>query len=1096
MLEQVKASAGSGKTYTLTKTFLELLRDASRTEETGACALGGSGAPGGFRWSEIMAVTFTNKAAAEMKERVIGSLKERVLQKDYSGPAESLSPREAERWLTLLLRRFGSLNIRTIDSLLNELVRVSALELNLPPDFTPVFGIDDLFTPLLDDCLTRAEAGDEEMLDLIRRACRSLPQFEAAKGFHPKDTLRKRLKEVLTWLLTDLPAEGGLVTDPDMLADRLLELHTAYVGAARDLNKAVESEGLKANARFLTALTKCKDTQPFVAPRISAYFSKDSLDDCLNKASKGTASPTAELAYMRLREAAERIEGEGGLLRRAAGLAAFVAFAATLYTEVDDLHRRQGVMLSALWPGMVKALLSGEFGVPEAFCRMGSRLHHLLVDEFQDTGRDQWDALEPLALECLAKDGRLFYVGDVKQAIYGWRGGDATLFDEIPDRPEISAVAGDFTQSPLPNNWRSLPEVVNFNNETFGLLEDPDFARTVAGVMMSENAPPDITDELAESIVAAYAGGRQTLPRHREPGEQGMVRLLRVDNSKDEDGEESPDSALSRLAETVRSIADRRPVGDIAVLVRTNRQASEVARVLLDEGLDVVTENSLLIGDHPVIRQTVSFLAFVDYPFNDLAFWEFVSGGELFLPVAGLDLTELSDWLARQEGGELFRHFQRDYPEVWERYIAPFYRQAGLMTPYDMISEIFQRFDAWERFPEERVFLRRFLETAWAAESQGRQSLSAFLDLWKESGGEEKLPLPENMDAVRIMTVHKSKGLEFEAVVVPFPDFPNHRADGLAAVDAAKVGLEFSEGEALVVTKDSPALGRGYYERLAQAMLEQLNLLYVALTRAAGELHLFVPENAGRHPSVRALHQLLEGRTFDENGELVLGRPPCPAAGRPGERSEEQAACPPPPAPPREEQLPLPMLDVREEEAAPEEDRPMGWLPRLRIFRNPLEQDTFDERRRGILFHRAMELIRPAAVAAAPEDEAGRAADSALRSLPAEVPDRDAVAADLHDAVRWAVSLPDMPQLLASGRPERAILREDGGPRRADFLASTAEGWTVIEYKTGRPAPEHRQQISDYMDLVTGSDGRPARGMLVYLDERRVEHILPGKGNQ
>ncbi len=121
------------------------------------------------------------------------------------------------------------------------------------------------------------------------------------------------------------------------------------------------------------------------------------------------------------------------------------------------------MLLSADLPKVASYVLQGGSALPDAFCRMGSRLHHLLIDEFQDTSLAQWNAMVPLAVECLSKRGSLFYVGDVKQAIYSWRGGRSELFDEIAEDPEIANLS-EFTPGNLEYNWRSLEHIIGFNN--------------------------------------------------------------------------------------------------------------------------------------------------------------------------------------------------------------------------------------------------------------------------------------------------------------------------------------------------------------------------------------------------------------------------------------------------------------------------------------------------------------------------------------------------------------------------------------------------------------------------------------------------------
>lgn len=149
----------------------------------------------------------------------------------------------------------------------------------------------------------------------------------------------------------------------------------------------------------------------------------------------------AERAFDAMRDIIRKWDEDGVLLRRAQTVMPFVELARELSGQVPDFLKREGAVPARLRPRLARQVLSGDYGVPKAFCRLGTSLTHILVDEFQDTSREQWEAIHPLVLEALSRGGSLTWVGDVKQAIYGWRGGDATLFDEVRSDAELCAVA-------------------------------------------------------------------------------------------------------------------------------------------------------------------------------------------------------------------------------------------------------------------------------------------------------------------------------------------------------------------------------------------------------------------------------------------------------------------------------------------------------------------------------------------------------------------------------------------------------------------------------------------------------------------------------
>ena len=208
--------------------------------------------------------------------------------------------------------------------------------------------------------------------------------------------------------------------------------------------------------------------------KTSAYLSKASASDLFLK--KPVVSDEVQKAYEAFARAAGVLVDTAPLLRQAVGLAPVLLLARTLVQAFVQNQRQEGSLPGLLIPHMARQVLESDNGVPEALCRMGSRLTHFLVDEFQDTSREQWYALRPLVEEALSRGGSLTWVGDVKQSIYGWRGGEPELFDGVFDDAGLTALAPDGQRDNLPYNWRSRREIVQHNNGIFGPLGQPDMA--------------------------------------------------------------------------------------------------------------------------------------------------------------------------------------------------------------------------------------------------------------------------------------------------------------------------------------------------------------------------------------------------------------------------------------------------------------------------------------------------------------------------------------------------------------------------------------------------------------------------------------------
>jgi ATP-dependent exoDNAse (exonuclease V) beta subunit len=771
-------------------------------------------------------------------------------------------------------------------------------------------------------------------------------------------------------------------------------------------------------------------------------------------------------------------------------------------------------------PGLAVQALGGEAGLSDALCRLGSRLSCLLLDEFQDTSRAQWAAILPLAVESLSAGGRLTYVGDVKQAIYGWRGGDARLFDAVPEEPELKAIIPRPRKRELRENWRSHPAVVAHNNAFFSLLADPPVAEKTLDAMLPRETPEKFRLEAAAMAATAYSSVRQDIPPQKQWEKDPRSAAAGVRLYMAEGKTIAAVEALVRDRMRSLFLEELPPVwkpGDVAVLVRAGDEAALVAEWLTAWGLPVVTENSFLLAAHPLVGRLISFLTFLDYPPDDLAFWEFAAGPECLGGADAQDGFAPADWLAARalDPGDrrlpLHQVFRRDFPALWESCIAPFLSGAGLMSAYDTLSEALKRFSLPERMPEQNPFLRRLLEIAHLAESRGHSSLAAFLSFWRECKEQEKLPLPENMDAVRIMTIHKAKGLEFPVVVLPFHHKGKRREPPLTAT--VREGLP-------VLTRAGREIEDVYYPACIMDELERLNLLYVAWTRPIYALHAFItrPESVST-PLTRALETLLgvyrerqiapPCQWEDLGGPLAAqsGEPTFPAqSGEPAypEQSDE------PTWPEQAGQSTLP-----EERSAnsprsgppPRPWQPMNWLPRLKIHRSPQPDFSFTPRQRGILAHLCLEqlILSPESGAELRRREVERAVRQGIRLFPLPLQDPETIAEEMAAGLAWFSSLPEAGFWLRHGLREQDILDEAGRMHRVDLLVDPLAdparreadkigdaALYALDYKTGQEYDEHTRQIRRYMRLAALATERRVCGILVYLDLQRLVRLDAG----
>lgn len=1158
-LLQIKASAGSGKTYELTRRFLLRLASARVDARSSACTLAAS-APAA--WGDIVAVTFTNAAATEMKDRVIATLKEWALARERTQDA-CMSRALARQWVDRILRQFGALNIRTIDSLLYMVTRAAALDLDLPPEFEPVFATEEALLPVLDMLMEEAWRHDAPMRALLSDACRSLVYRQDRKGFLLGDTLLDQLRPLLDGALL---GQYHNLSSPEELEENVHRRQQELWQAAAALDAQAASAALvwkklareslnrlMAGGSPLERQGRAQATAWWQKEAKTAWWQKASLNECLLKSSP-VPDEAAEAAFQAVVTSITRLNTEGRLLLGGLARAPFLLLAQALADSFDAQVQADGKVPSVLIPSKAASVLGGEHAAPDMICRMGSRLTHFLIDEFQDTSHAQWDALQPLVEQALSQGGSLTWVGDVKQAIYSWRGGDSSLFDSIGCLPVLLDIAKKTEQYPLEKNWRSRATVIAANNTLFSLLENPKNAASVLRLCLPAGTPDELLGADAagaQAIARAFAKTAQKV-NDKDGGYVSVQAVERGDSDMPDDADENPGEQLNAavrqaLLDKVNDIGTRRPWGDVAILVRSNTQASLAAGWLMEAGVPVFTENSLLLNKHPLIEQTVAFLRFLYNQEDDIACFTCMAGPMLeSLPEAcaeGFSRQSLTDMAASGRAGKpLHKKVRQAFPQTWEGIFLPFFLQAGLMSPYDSVQEWFSRLQVHTRFPEDAAFIRRFLEVIYAAETQGYSTLPAFLDHWDTHGDEEKIPMADGIDAVRIITMHKAKGLEYPVVILPWMNFS-------VRADSAPVPVEV-DGLRLLAPL-CKEMGTPYYQALAAAAQEGLHLLYVAWTRARDELHCFhcATPPKGRHQSLApALDWLLEqaGMTPPYTAGLPT---PCAAGKKPAllpaadKQTETEMASDALPAPQNATAKPadavsspnagqqLSLLSLLQTSTAPRRNwRPMGWLPSLKVYRNPLgallsspEPEDTDEMPeetvqmpdirkpestptaegtsdthetenrplsllparigalRGTLMHAALEHIR---LTGHPEADAAAAVRHALRTSADPLPDVPHLAEQLTRGAAWFAALPEAQVWKQHGIPEQSLLDAQGEEHRVDLLLETSEGFLALEFKTGAPTEDHVRQVRRYLHLLTQMDQRPAQGLLLYLDKR------------
>ena len=806
---QVSASAGAGKTYRLALHYLKLLKSQGPPSERGL--------------SSIVALTFTNQAAAEMRERIITFLKHMALKtpEGRSLSAQTgLTPEEAEEWLRVIFSSYPAFQVRTIDSLIFTLIRGLAWELGLRPDLSAEIREEFFLNRAFDRLLLRLRS-DSRVRSLFEEALQTFLEIEERGGFNPERHFRRRMEELHRLLRR---RGGGGDWPPPPAIEDLVALEEDLREQGRRLSERLFDQ-LGLPPRYPSWPEALADPPRYFD---RAVFKKDSIRQLV----KGRIRADLEALEEEFRTLRARLEVYLKAKARAE-VAPYERLFREILRELLHIREEEGVLQAGSWTDLLAEHARGL--LPLIYLKLGSRLRHFLLDEFQDTDRKQWEALRPLVEEILGSGGSLFYVGDVKQAIYMWRGGDPELFYEVP-----RSLPAELSAEILPVNRRSARRIVLFNNLLFSRLRE-NLPRLVRRFLYGERERRESRDcPVSQALTRRLSGVYQTVEQEVLPeAPEGQVELIRV--PPDEDREVFRQEVFRVLAELMPRLYQTyvEKGRSVALLVRENQEAEELATFLFGLGIPAVTERALRLENSPLIKGLLSLLKYLDYPADETAL-----AGFLASPFTSQGVEILRDYF--REGKSLEELLALRAPGILNRLRRLSELQERGISLYELVQEILREFGLRERFPEEELYLMRFLSSILSYEEEVL-GLSDFLARWEESGGEEKIGLPRELQAVRVFTIHASKGLEFDAVVIPFLTWgPKGRGE-----------VVFTDWGLIRARKDSAEeVSRARLEEKAREVFESLNLLYVALTRPREALYILLPEKTRYYTVASVLHDL------------------------------------------------------------------------------------------------------------------------------------------------------------------------------------------------------------------------------------------------
>ena len=862
-----KSSAGSGKTFTLVKEYLKLILSD----------------PENFR--HILAITFTNKAANEMRERVLGNLHELSLPADQRRKAardlmasltdelkrpESEITLQAGEVLKLILHDYSDFSIGTIDSFSHRIIRSFAHDFGLPINFNVELDSDELLSTAVD--LLIDKVGEDASLTEL------LVQFLETRMEDEKDWNIERIFIDFARVLLDEEGSQNLEKLKDLTISDFKGIATSIKQRIHKFEKSIQTTALQA-----TELIRSRELSHAAfyqgASGISRYFEKLSegnfkdivaganarkpVDE--DKWTSGKATPDEKKRIDGIKEdlvaffhQVEKLYENGNQSYYLLQAIARTIFPMSVLNEIshllDAFKKQNNIVHISEFNKRISGFILNE-PVPFIYERLGEKFRHLLIDEFQDTSVLQWHNLLPLIENSLSSGYFNLVVGDGKQAIYRWRNGDVNQFVSLPTVPGSSqnpVLAGrekvlkdHHRPENLSTNFRSRSTIVEFNNALF----------------------TDLKTLLGNETQAVYSGHEQNY----KPGAEGgyvSLEFLAKENEENTYREQVYFKILGIIRELEN---DKFRKQDIAILCRRNSEASELAQYLVSQHIDVVSSESLLICSSPEVGFLAGLLRFMQEPGNSILFAELLT----YLFQAGkLKDPNFHDVLVRiTKAPDISRVFFRILKEN-DIDLNP--SSLSILPAYDLVEELLRKFSLDK---VANPYIQFFLDHVLRFSRKYTSSIPDFLDWWEKHRMSLSIILPDGLNAVHIMTMHKAKGLQFPVVILPFmPEKSrltrNYLWVDLPGNDPEKLPAAMLETNSLI---EKTQFADRLEEEKGKTFLDNLNLLYVALTRPEERLYILSPTPPLKTSSINSVPAFFnfflknQGKWSDETGLYEFG---------------------------------------------------------------------------------------------------------------------------------------------------------------------------------------------------------------------------------
>ncbi|MGC1205874.1 MAG: UvrD-helicase domain-containing protein [Flavobacteriaceae bacterium] len=804
------ASAGSGKTFTLVKEYLKILFNSSNQ----------------YLFKNILAITFTNKAVAEMKDRIIETLKQfsepAIVENPnpmFSAICEDLKMKpeilhnKATKLLNTIIHNYAAFDISTIDGFTHKLIRTFAHDLKLPLNFEVELDQDTLLNEAVDSLINKAgtnEALTKILVDFAIEKADDDKSWDVAFDFNK---IAKLLVNENDIPFIETLKNKSLDDFKALKAQLKKEISTEeirVVEKAQAILTLIEEAGLEFNDFSGSYLPK--HFQKLADENFNVNFDAKWQEDLESKTlypkrvNSDIASiieqiqPQIALAFTETKAGVFHHKFLKSFYKNITPLSVLNA----INNELIALKLDQNKMLISEFNSIISNEIK-EQPTPFIYERIGEKFNHYFIDEFQDTSVMQWENLIPLLGNSLSTlTGSTMLVGDAKQAIYRWRGGKAEQFIDLFNTKNFPFPVKQEVKN-LPENYRSFKEIVHFNNGFFKFLAHDVFN--------------------SDDYKKLYEHSKQDITKN----ENGYVELSFLDIEKDDDRDELFSESVLKTIQ--RCLENNFELQDICILVRKKKEGVAIANYLSQNKIPIVSSETLLLSNSPEVCFISDLLALLIQPKNNeikisvlnylATLFNIDDKHEFFTNYINLPLSELFKKL------EAFHIFVNSTVLV----------QLPL---YDLAETIVRGFNLVKT---SNAYIQFYLDIILDFSQKKGSDISGFLTYFEKKKDSLSIVSPKGQNAVQIMTIHKSKGLEFPVVIFPYADLDIYRE--LEPKEWFKIDKEKYHGFShtlLNYNKDFENYGeeghRIYTNHKSEQELDNINLLYVTLTRAVEQLYV------------------------------------------------------------------------------------------------------------------------------------------------------------------------------------------------------------------------------------------------------------------